>query len=517
MEVTTAAPAAFSKDEAKAKAVDMLDFINASWTPYHAVAEASTRLMKAGFQHIAEKDAWKLNPGGKYFFTRNMSTIVAFTIGQQYQPGGPFYMIGAHTDSPCLKVKPVSKTSSGGCQTVNVETYGGGLWYTWFDRDLGLAGRVLVREGSKLQHKLVKVDKPVLRIPMLAIHLQRNLYQEGFKPNLQDHLKPVLATIPKAPKPAAAAAAASSAAPAAAPTNGSSTSAAAAPGNVVDNHHAALLALVAEQLGCAAEDIVDFELNLCDVQPGVLGGAAEEFVFVGRLDNLASCYTAMEALIDSCKSPDDLANEPAVRAVAMFDHEEVGSDSAQGAGGPVMRDTITRVARLLAQGEEGSIERTLRQSFLISADMAHALHPNYTDKHDALHAPAFQGGLVLKHNSNQRYATNAISAALFREVGRRAGVPVQEFCVRNDMPCGSTIGPILAHNLGCRTVDVGMPQLSMHSIREMAGVDDVLLAYRHFLAFFRTFSELDASLDIDSLPPPDIKGTIKEPACSHVH
>lgn len=522
-----AAPAAavLSPQEARARAQDMLTFINAAWTPYHAVEESARRLLAAGFSHIAEKDAWALQPGGKYFFTRNMSTLVAFAIGKRFQPGGPFYMVGAHTDSPCLKVKPVSRSSSGGCQTVNVETYGGGLWYTWFDRDLGLAGRVLVRDSSssgssasgpaaagssgssasgRLLHRLVKVDKPVLRIPMLAIHLQRNLYQEGFKPNFQDHLRPVLATLGKAPKPAPAA------------TNGTSAPPVAA-ADVTSNHHALLLELIAAELGCQPTDIVDFELNLCDVQPGVLGGAAEEFVFVGRLDNLASCYTALEALVDSVSAPGALDTEPGVRSVAMFDHEEVGSDSAQGAGGPVMRDTITRVARQLAQGEEGAVERSLRSSFLVSADMAHALHPNYTDKHDTLMAPAFQGGLVLKHNSNQRYATNAISAALFREVGRRAGVPVQEFAVRNDMPCGSTIGPILAHNLGCRTVDVGMPQLSMHSIREMAGVDDVSHAYRHFREFFSTFSELDASLDVDSLPPPQIRGTIREPACNHVH
>ncbi|KAF8062686.1 aspartyl aminopeptidase [Scenedesmus sp. PABB004] len=507
-----AAPGAVSPEEARARATDMLAFINAAWTPYHAVEEASRRLLAAGFTHIAEKDAWALKPGGKYFFTRNMSTLVAFAIGARFAPGGPFYMVGAHTDSPCLKVKPVSRSASGGCQTVGVETYGGGLWYTWFDRDLGLAGRVLVRDGAKLTHRLVKVDRPVLRIPMLAIHLQRNLYTEGFKPNFQDHLKPVLCTVPK---PAPAAATAADGAPAPAPAAAPPAPAAGPPGDVTGAHHAALLELVSRELGCAPGDIVDMELTVCDVQPGVLGGAGDEFVFAGRLDNLASCYTALEALIDSVAAPDALDGEAAVRSVAMFDHEEVGSDSAQGAGGPVMRDTITRVARQLAQGEEGAVERTLRQSFLVSADMAHALHPNYTDKHEPLHAPSFHGGLVIKHNANQRYATNALSAALFREVGRRAGAPTQEFCVRNDVPCGSTIGPILAHALGCRTVDVGMPQLSMHSIREMCGAADVALAHRHFLAFFTTFSELDASLDVDSLPPPDIKGTIREPACSH--
>lgn len=524
-----AATAKIDAAAAKARALDMLDFINAAWTPYHAVEEASKRLVAAGFVHIAEKDAWKLQPGGKYYFTRNMSTVVAFAVGKKFQPGNPFYMIGAHTDSPCLKVKPVSKATAGGCQLINVETYGGGLWYTWFDRDLGFAGRALVREGDKLVHKLVKVARPVLRIPMLAIHLQRNLYTEGFKPNFQTNLMPLLMTAAKAPTavaPGAAAdatAAASPAAAAAAPKDGGDSAAApaaaaaAAGASLASKHHAALMELVAAELGCPVGDVVDFELNICDTQPGQLGGAAEEFVFAGRLDNLASCYAAIEALCESVKEPGSLDDEAAVRSVACFDHEEVGSDSAQGAGGPVMRDTITRVARALSQGEEGAIERTLRQSFLVSADMAHALHPTYTDKHDAQHAPAFHGGLVLKHNSNQRYATNAISAALFREVARRHAIPVQEFCVRNDMPCGSTIGPILASTLGCRTVDVGMPQLAMHSIREMCGVDDVLLAYQHFLAFFRDFSSLDSTLDVDSLPPPDIKGTIKDPSCGHIH
>ncbi|KAI8476626.1 MAG: peptidase M18, aminopeptidase I [Monoraphidium minutum] len=511
---------------AKARALDMLEFINAAWTPYHAVEEAARRLSAAGFEHIAEKDAWdQLRPGGKYYFTRNMSTVVAFAVGKKYRPGGPFYMVGAHTDSPCLKIKPVSKATGGGCQLVNVETYGGGLWYTWFDRDLGVAGRALVREGGKLVHKLVKVTKPVLRIPMLAIHLQRNLYTEGFKPNFQTNLMPLLATASKAAAAAAAAAApaapppAAAAAPAAPDAGGGAGGGGdgGAAGSVAGKHHAMFMQLICEELGCAPGDVVDFELNVCDTQPGVLGGAAEEFVFAGRLDNLASCYTAIEALCDSVRGEGALDEEVAVRSVACFDHEEVGSDSAQGAGGPVMRDTITRVARALAGGEEGAVERALRQSFLVSADMAHALHPTYTDKHDALNAPAFHGGMVLKHNSNQRYATNAISAALFREAGRRAGVPVQEFCVRNDMPCGSTIGPILASSLGCRTVDVGVPQLAMHSIREMCGVDDIEMAYAHFLAFYKHFSELDATLDLDSLPPPDIKGTIRDPPCDHVH
>lgn len=517
---TTSAPKDITS-RGKAAAREMLEFINYAWTPFHAVEEASKRLLAAGFQHISERDTWNVKAGGRYFFTRNMSTIVAFAVGSKFQPGNGFYMVGAHTDSPCLKLKPVSSGAKAGWVQINAEPYGGGLWYTWYDRDLGLAGRVLVRDAQGgMSQRLVKLDKPLLRIPMLAIHLQRDIHTAGFKPNLQSNFSPLLATAVKTqlltPEPAAAAAASTSAPPgaaAAAPTGPSGEALPAGP-----KHHPLLLGLLAAELGIPVSDIVDFELHVCDVQPGVLGGAHEEFVFVGRLDNLACSYVALQALLDACPDEASLADETGVRAIALFDHEEVGSDSAQGAGGPVMRDTITRVASALSGGQEGAVERTLRASFLVSADMAHALHPNYADKHDPDHQPRMHGGLVLKYNHNQRYATNAISAVLFREVGRRAGVPCQEFSVRNDMPCGSTIGPILAANLGCRTVDVGIPQLSMHSIREQCGTDDVALAYEHLLAFFREFSALDAqSLDVDSLPPADIRGTIADTPCGHVH
>ncbi|PNW77411.1 hypothetical protein CHLRE_10g435300v5 [Chlamydomonas reinhardtii] len=503
----------------KEHAQKLLDFINYSWTPFHAVEEASRRLVAAGFTPISEREPWSVQPGGRYFFTRNLSTIVAFAVGQQFKPGNGFFMVGAHTDSPCLKLKPVSLSNKSGYNMINVETYGGGLWYTWYDRDLGLAGRVLVREdgaaaagagtgaaagagGNGLKHRLVKLDRPLLRIPMLAIHLQRDIHTAGFKPNLQNNFAPMMATAVKTALLAPAAA------PGAAPP---------APGSTAAKHSPLLLSLLAAELGVAPEAIVDFELHVCDLQPGVLGGPHQEFVFSGRLDNLAMSYVALQSLIDSCPDAASLAGETGVRAIALFDHEEVGSESAQGAGGPVMRDTITRVARALAGGEEGAVERTLRNSFLVSADMAHALHPNYSDKHDPDHQPRMHGGLVLKHNNNQRYATNAVSAALFREVARRHGLPVQEFSVRNDMPCGSTIGPILASNLGCRTVDVGIAQLSMHSIREQCGADDVAIAYDHFLAFFKEFSALDASLDVDSLPPPNISGTIADTPCNHMH
>jgi len=497
--------------DAIAVARDMLSFIDASWTQFHAVAAAASRLEAAGFVRVSERASWEdlskpdattVKPGGRYYFTRSGSTLVAFAVGAKARPGAPFHMVGAHTDSPCLKVKPVSAGVKSGYAMVNVEPYGGGLWTTWFDRDLTVAGRVLVKKkteqekGSELgappriEARLVAVDRPLLRVPMLAIHLQRELAEGGFKPNKQQHVVPVLATAVKK--------AVEGAGGKEKKEEKEEETTATPPTLLAKKHHFAFLEIIAKELGVSVDDIVDFDLNVCDTQRGSLGGAEEEFVFVGRLDNLAMSYCATTALIDafgenSAGGSERLADESAVKAVALFDHEEVGSSSAQGAGGPVMRDAMFRVSRALAASflmndSEGSnsssslgdaAARSAQSSFLVSADMAHALHPNYADRHEPDHKPLFGKGLVIKHNANQRYATDALSAALFREVGTRRSsakggpIPSQEFCVRSDMACGSTIGPILASGLGVRTVDVGAPQLSMHSIREMCAVEDV--------------------------------------------
>ena len=421
-----------------------------------------------------------------------MSTLVAFAVGGQYRPGGGVLIVGAHTDSPCLKLKPRTEKSREGYHQIAVQTYGGGLWHTWFDRDLGLAGRVLLKsptDGS-LRYRLVKLNRPLMSIPMLAIHLNRDIHTKGFKPNTESEVVPVLATEVKAKL--------------AIPDQ--------AQGEIKEAHpqqSAVLIQLLCDKLGVKPEEIVDFELQLCDVQPGTIGGAAREFVYCGRLDNLASSYCSLEALLDA----DGLEQESGIRAVALFDHEEVGSVSAIGAGGPVMMDTIQRVTTCLSAGEEGAVVRALQRSFCVSADMAHAVHPNYADRHEAGHKPAMHHGMVIKHNANQRYGTSATTAALFREVGRRRGLPCQEFVVRNDTGCGSTIGPILSANTGMRTVDVGIAQLAMHSIREMCGAQDVGTAYEHFKAFFEEFSRLDATLEVDNLPPADIKGVISDVDC----
>ncbi|KAM1556446.1 probable aspartyl aminopeptidase [Malus sylvestris] len=460
---------------------DLLDYLNESWTHFHATAEAKRQLIAAGFHLLSENDEWDLKPGGRYFFTRNMSCLVAFAVGEKYSVGSGFHAIAAHTDSPCLKLKPRSASSKSGYQMINVQTYGGGLWHTWFDRDLSVAGRVILR-GSKgsFLHKLVKVKRPLLRIPTLAIHLDRTVNKDGFKPNIETQLIPLLA---------------SKLEEASLETKEKSTTA-----SSKADHHPLLMQVLSDELNCNIDDIVSIELNICDTQPSCLGGGNDEFIFSGRLDNLASSYCALRALIDSCESPGDISNEHAVRMVALFDNEEVGSGSIQGAGAPTMFQAMRRIISCLAEKYVGecAFERAIRQSFLVSADMAHGVHPNFMDKHEEHHRPEMQKGLVIKHNANQRYATSGVTSFIFKEIGKIHNLPTQEFVVRNDMGCGSTIGPILASGAGIRTVDCGIPQLSMHSVREICGKEDIDIAYKYFKAFYQTFSSIDRKLDIDS-------------------
>ncbi|XP_009336570.2 probable aspartyl aminopeptidase [Pyrus x bretschneideri] len=485
-----------AKQEPDSVVSDLIGFLNAAPTAFHAVDEAKKRLRSAGYEQVSEREDWKLEAGKKYFFTRNYSTIVAFAIGKKYVAGNGFHIVGAHTDSPCLKLKPVSKVAKGGYLEVGVQTYGGGLWHTWFDRDLTIAGRVIVREekdGSvSYLHKLVRIEEPIMRIPTLAIHLDRDV-RDAFKVNAQTHLLPVLATAVKAELNKVVAEDGEA-------DNGILTSGEKSNEKTTSNalkHHSLLLQLLADQLGCEPEHISDFELQACDTQPSIIAGAAKEFVFSGRLDNLCMSFCSLKALVDATSSDSNLEDESGVRMVALFDHEEVGSDSAQGAGSPAMLNTLSRITHSFTTDSK-LLEKAIQRSFLVSADMAHALHPNYMDKHEQNHQPKLHGGLVIKHNANQRYATNAVTALIFREIARNHSLPVQDFVVRNDMACGSTIGPILASGVGIRTVDVGAPQLSMHSIREMCAVDDVKYSYEHFKAFFQEFTHLDAKIKVDA-------------------
>ena len=414
----------------------LLEFIDRSPTPFHAVQEMTSALSNKGFIELKETEAWTLKPNGRYFLTRNDSSLIAFVVGSEPE----FKIIGAHTDSPNLRLKPQAVYAKNGYLQLGVEVYGGVLLSTWTDRDLSLAGRVILAGKKSPFTKLVRFKQALLRIPQLAIHLNRNVNKKGLILNEQNHLPPIFSMQNKS-----------------------------TPDEVLKK-------MVARELKCKPADIMGLDLSLYDTQPGALAGAEREFIFSGRLDNLASCHSAMHALTESTMK------DQATRVIAFYDHEEVGSETAQGAGSPFLKDVLERIT--LSEKREGFL-RAMANSFFISADMAHAIHPNYSDMHDSQHMPIINGGPVIKSNAGQRYATDAMSSVWFESLCKKAGIPVQKFVVRSDLGCGSTIGPITAANLGIRTVDVGNPMLSMHSIREMAGSNDHELLIRAFKEFFR--------------------------------
>ncbi|KAJ5396614.1 hypothetical protein N7509_004727 [Penicillium cosmopolitanum] len=485
----------------KQPARDFLDFVNASPTPFHAVKSAKDLLAQAGFQEIKEKDSWAktCQPGGKYYLTRNTTTLVAFAIGQQWKPGNSISMIGAHTDSPVLRVKPVSNKRGEGFVQVGVECYGGGIWHTWFDRDLGVAGRVMTRakDGSIVQ-KLVKVDRPILRIPTLAIHLDR---QENFSFNKETQLFPIAGLV----------AAELNRTPDSTPngkSNENEDDDYTPLKSMTERHHPYFVDLIAEEAGVKAEDILDFEMILFDTQKSCLGGLLEEFIFSPRLDNLNSTYCATVSLIDSVTDSSALADESAIRLIALFDHEEIGSRTAQGADSNILPSIIRRLSVLPSSSSSDvdlatAYEQTLSTSFLVSADMAHSVNPNYAAKYEADHKPEMNKGPVIKINANARYATNSPGIVLLQEIARKHAqkigehIPLQLFVVRNDSSCGSTIGPMLSAALGARTLDLGNPQLSMHSCRETGGTYDVAHAIRLFTGFFEHYSELSKNILVD--------------------
>jgi aspartyl aminopeptidase len=496
-----------------------MTFFDASPDPFHAVQTCIHTLQSSGFIPLDMERPLRgqLTRGGKYYFTKNQSTLVAFAVGGEFVPGqgGGFKIIGGHTDSPNLKIKPRSKrsgmASSTGCVQIAVECYGGGLWHTWLDRDLGVSGRVFVRtkvgEQEEIVSRLVKLDRAVVRIPSLAIHLQTAKEREALEINKEDHLVPILSMAVEN-----------------ALTKGTTTTTS-SPSGEEDTHpdgwtehqEPILLEMLARELQINVQDIVDFELNLFDVQKASLGGAFSEFVHSARLDNLASCFMAVEALVQytSTSSEDQqtqeekslLQSDKDISLVALFDHEEVGSESTTGAGSPIIQEAVSRICEALLSEQDPSTSTstststttpsdakamTLAKSFVLSVDQAHAIHPNYSSKHEKGHAPKMNHGMVIKRNSNQRYATNAITGLIIREIARKAGMkPIQEFVVRNDCGCGTTIGPIISSTTGIRAIDLGCPQWSMHSIRETMGTCDFRHGLDLFCAFFKYFRQVD--------------------------
>lgn len=419
-------------------ALDLCRYVGASPSPFHAADETVRRLDAAGFSSLDEGAPWSLKAGDARYVVRGGASVIAFRVGDRSPVESGFLIIGAHTDSPNLRLKPRPACGKEGYAQLGVEMYGGVLLYTWLDRDLGVAGRVLVLAGGKLQRRHVSVSEPILRIPSLAIHLDREVNDKGLILNRQQHLPPVLA---------------------------------------MGDPKVAFESLLTRLVGCSG-NVRGFDLGLYDLTPPTVGGLDEAFVFSARLDNLASCHAACTAL---ASAPE---RSGATRVVALFDHEEVGSSSAQGAAGPLLGDILARIVDATDAEARSGLSRALAASFCISADMAHAVHPNFADRHDALHMPRIGHGPVIKTNAQQRYATDGATAARFRALCADAGVPVQDFVTRSDLACGSTIGPITATRLGIATVDVGSPMLSMHSAREMCGAADVELMLSALGAFF---------------------------------
>jgi aspartyl aminopeptidase len=405
-------------------------FVDASPTPFHAVAELARRLEDAGFRALDERERWELAAGDRRYVVRDGGSIVAFRVGSQPPSDAGFRMVGAHTDSPTLKARPRPDVTRSGYRLVGVEPYGGALLYTWLDRDLTLAGRVAVRGGDgAITPHLVRLPGVPLRVPSLAIHLQRELRENGLKLDPQRHVVPVW-------------------------------------GPDLSGEPGLVEALAAE-LDVEPEDVLGHDLMTADTVPSAAGGDGNAFVFAPRLDNLSSCYVGLRALVEAEQAD-------ATQVLVANDHEEAGSTSAEGAQGSFLTDTLDRVMALVEGGDAQSGGMARARSRLASADAAHGVHPNFADRHEPGHAPRLGAGPVLKVNANQSYATDAATGAWFASCCADAGVPLQHFVSRADLPCGSTIGPLTAARVGVATVDVGMPLLSMHSIREQAAAADVV-------------------------------------------
>ncbi|SFE22671.1 aspartyl aminopeptidase [Actinacidiphila alni] len=414
---------------------DLARFVEASPTPYHAVATVAERLTAAGFRQVAETDEWDAGAGGR--FVLRGGAIIAWYVPDGAQPHTPFRIVGAHTDSPNLRVKPRPDLGSHGWRQVAVEIYGGPLLNSWLDRDLGLAGRLTLRDGTT---RLVATDRPLLRVPQLAIHLDRGVNDNGLKLDKQHHLQPVWGL-----------------------------------GEAEDGD---LLAHLAGRAGLDPDDVVGWDLMTHDTQPPAFLGRDEELFACPRLDNLLSVHAGTAALT-AAVARDDL---PYIPVLAAFDHEENGSESDTGAQGPLLGNVLGRSVHARGGGYEER-QRALAGSVCVSSDSGHAVHPNYAERHDPTHHPRANGGPILKTNVNQRYATDGTGRGIFAAACDTAGVPFQHFVSNNAMPCGTTIGPITSARHGITTVDVGVPILSMHSAREMSGSDDPHLLASALKAF----------------------------------
>lgn len=429
-------------EDIKVTARSLMEFLDQSPVNFLAVKTVRRHLDDNGFTCLDSREAWNLSPGGKYYMVKNSSAIFAFVLSTQ-GPASGFRIISAHSDSPCFRIKPKAEMfGEGGVVRLNVEVYGGPILYTWFDRPLSLAGRVVLRSEDPLNPRteIVKFDRPLLTIPHLAIHFNRAV-NEGNPLSKQKDMLPVIAIVRDAVEK--------------------------------DN---LLLRTVADALGCETGDILDFDLSLFDTTPACLVGLNEEFLTSGRLDDLSMVHGAMTALLETSSTEQ-------TRVMAIFDNEETGSGTKQGAASPVLMQILRRIVMSLGGNEEDYL-RAVSKSFMVSADNAHAFHPNYPEKYDPTNHPVVGGGPVIKINANCKYMTDADSAAVFRAVCEKAEVPYQYFVNHSDVAGGSTLGNILTSQIDLRGVDMGEAIWAMHSVRETMATADHAYTIRAFKTFF---------------------------------
>ncbi|NKF08683.1 M18 family aminopeptidase [Clostridium gasigenes] len=427
----------------KKSALELLDFIYESPSAYHGVVKVRQLLDANGFSEVKESDKWNLKKDGKYYTVKNDSAIIAFVVGNGDVVEDGFRLIGAHTDTPGFRIKPNPEmTTEGKYLKLNTEGYGGPILNTWYDRPLSIAGKVTIKGASVLKPevKLININKPLMIIPNLAIHMNREV-NEGYAINKQKDTLPLLGLINEKFEK--------------------------------DGH---LLKLIAEELNVNSEEILGFDLALYEYEKGCLIGMNEELISSARLDDMWMVYAGTKALVDS-------KSNKATKVMVCIDNEEIGNLTAQGASSNLLIHTLERITLALGKDKE-DFYRTLSNSVMISADLAHAVHPNLPEKHDLTNKPVLEGGPVLKIAAAGSYSTDSFNAAIFTEVCKKAGVPSQKFVNRSDVRGGTTIGPVTAANLTIPVIDMGAPVLGMHSIRELAAVKDNTYTIKAFTEFY---------------------------------
>lgn len=426
-----------------ALAKELINLLDECPSPFHVVERIEKDLIEEGFKELDSKEKWDIKKGGKYFVTKNQSALIAFIVGKGEIEEDGFRLIGAHTDSPTFRIKPNPEmVVENNYLKLNTEIYGGPILNTWFDRPLSLAGRVAIKSDNPLKpdYKLLNIDKPIMIIPNLAIHMNRNV-NKGVELNAQAHTLPLLSMVNEEFEK--------------------------------DNY---LLKLISEELNINPEDVLDFDLFLYEYEKGSIIGLNNEFISSGRLDDLSMVHAGIKALVEGGISK-------ATNVMICFDNEEVGSMTKQGAASPMLRTILERITLALNKDREDFF-RGLYNSFIISADAAHGVHPNYTDQHDPTNRPVINKGPVIKISANQSYTSDSFSSTVYENICKAAGIPVQKFVNRSDKRGGSTIGPISSSQLDIPSVDIGNPLLAMHSIRELGGVMDHYYVYKSFLKFY---------------------------------